>query len=563
MFSGDGAVLELEGDTEESDQPSVTRVDIQGPLEQRSGYHDMCAGWSDGHDAVTERMIAALETGDVVMVIDSPGGSYAGLQEGVRRVQEAKAAHGRHVIAYADELIGSAAYWWAACVADEIYGPPSMVVGSIGARFGHGSIAGALAKEGVAVTFFAWPEGGGKVAFAPELPLSEIGKERGNRDISFAGESFAAAIGPCRGLSRDQIVKLNADVLHGKLALENNLVDGIASLEDVMDYALAVAGTSTTGETDMTIAKPGQTAARTEDSDDEHKPKKPGDEEETRTEDDAPEKPAADKHECDKCGAANDDDAKYCDKCGEKLHESKGENDDAETTTESDDDDEEETSTEAPKPAESRPAASAAVQAARAGSIAAILGLRDNASVPQVKKAVMAYVSLGRAVMSATDTKSPDEAAGAFRAIADDAAEANKLRGELSASNKRETYRERVELLRQLASADLPGFRRGDLFVDKEVAGKLVPSPAPAYAEMKIGTLRGFVQGKLASPSAKKQAKSPFEPNRPAASALNEAGQVAIAVETPFVREIASRSTASPEQIARTAAALDAQQQGV
>src|ERR1044071_1465010 len=95
----------------------VTRVDMRGPLEQRAGYHEPCAGWSDGHDSVTERMIAALEEGDVLLVIDSPGGAHAGLQEGVRRVVEAKEQYGRHVIAYADEMIGSAAYWWAACVA--------------------------------------------------------------------------------------------------------------------------------------------------------------------------------------------------------------------------------------------------------------------------------------------------------------------------------------------------------------------------------------------------------------------------------------------------------------
>ncbi len=558
----------------EPEGPIVTRVDIHGPLEQRSGYHDMCAGWSDGHDAITERMIAALEDGDVVMVIDSPGGSYAGCQEGIRRVLEVKQTLGRHVTAVADEMIGSAAYWWAACVADEIYGPESMIVGSIGARSLHGSFAGQLAKEGIEVTHFSWPPGGGKIAFAPELPLSDIGRERGERDVAIAGEAFAAAVGPCRGLSRDEIVELGADAMHGEMALSAGLVDGIASLEDVMDYALALAGTSTDGETDMrtAIVKPGARAEVT-----------PPDDKNAEGEDG---KPTPDKHECAKCGAANDDDAKFCDKCGEQMHASaEGENaegegdeegegedgngknaradddtkpEDARAASDGEGDDEEE------DPKKKTPKEGARSNLARSGSsLAAIFGLRENASAPQLKRAALSFVSLGRAVMAATDTKNPDEAAGAFKALADDAGETGRLRSDLRASKKREEYQERMDLLRKLSSANVAGYTRGELFVDREVGGKVVTGPAPIYAEMKIGTLRGFVQGKLANPTGKGKAKaSPFEPSQIAAREGAQNARVEIAITTPFIAELASRSTASAEQLARTAAALEAQNQG-
>jgi hypothetical protein len=58
--------------------PALVRVDISGPLEQRAGYHDPCAGWSDGHDAIAERLIEAFASGDVLLVGDTPGGAAAG-----------------------------------------------------------------------------------------------------------------------------------------------------------------------------------------------------------------------------------------------------------------------------------------------------------------------------------------------------------------------------------------------------------------------------------------------------------------------------------------------------
>lgn len=542
------------------EEPVVTRVDIQGPLEQRAGYHDICAGWSDGHDAVAERMIAALEVGNVIMVIDSPGGAHAGLQESVRRVIEAKEQYGRHVIAYADEMIGSAAYWWAACVADEIYGPASMIVGSIGARAGHGSIAGALAKEGVEVTFFAWP-GEGKVAFAPELPLSDVGRKRGNRDVAMAGESFAAAVGPRRGMTRDEIVELDADALHGELALNAKLVDGIASLEDVMEYALALAAPEPGENDDMKTktrpAKPGVRAAtRSED------PKEPEKKEPESAAEPEPEKTPA--VECGSCGQANDGDAKYCDKCGEPMTEASGDEPDGDEPEEArseggdDDDDGDGKGARAePPPPEERRATAAAPS--HAGSLASIFGLRDGASHPAIKSAAIAFANLGRAVMSATGTKSPSEAQGALQSLVDDAGEVGDLRATLAASRKREVRREKMDLLMKLAARNLPGYPRGELLIDREVKGVLVTGPAPMYDEMPIATLRGFVNGKLKGQAPTRQERTPFDPDPSRARTTTETALVEADVTTPFIQDLASRSSASAEQLARTARALEAQ----
>lgn len=565
IISPDGEVTELGIEPEET---FVTRVDIRGPLEQRAGYHDICAGWSDGHDAVAERMIAALEEGNVVMVIDSPGGAAAGLQEAVRRVVEVKEQHGRHVIAYADEMIGSAAYWWAASVADEIYGPASMIVGSIGARAGHASIAAALAKEGVDVTYFAWP-GEGKVAFAPELPLSDIGRKRGNRDVAMMGEAFAAAVGPRRGMTREEIVELDADALHGALALDAKLVDGIASLEDVMEYALALAAPEQPGENDdmktkTRPAKPGVSAATRSEED----PKKKDPEAPESAE---PEPPPADKMECTKCGKANDDDAKYCDGCGEPMGSMQAESDEPpdgekepkERTEDGDGDGDEDARAEPPP--ENRRAAAAAPSPVHAGSLASIFGLREGASHPAIKSAALSYVKLGRAVMAATGTKGPGEAQGALASLVDDAAEVGELRTAIAASQKREVRREKMDLLMRLAARNIAGYPRGDLLVDREVKDRegrsvLVTGPAPMYEEMSLSTLRGFVNGKLKgqAPAAAPE-RTPFDPDPARARAVTDEAVMEADLGTPLIQDLASRSTASAEQLAKTMRALEAQ----
>lgn len=220
--------------------PLVIRVDMRGPLEQRAGYYDVCGGWTDGYDAITERMTTALEAGDVLLVADSPGGACAGIVEAVRRIQAVKAGHGRRITGYVDECAGSAAYWILASVCDEIFLPEQGMVGSIGARSAWYGCAGALAKDGLEVEYFAFPPG--KIAFAPERPLSDAGRERGQRDVMIAFEAFAAAVSQARGISRDAIVDvLDADMLTGEAAVAAGLVDGVETLEAVVTYTLAMA----------------------------------------------------------------------------------------------------------------------------------------------------------------------------------------------------------------------------------------------------------------------------------------------------------------------------------
>jgi len=155
--------------------------------------------------------------------------------------------------------------------------------------------------------------------------------------------------------------------------------------------------------------------------------------------------------------------------------------------------------------------------------------------------------------MGITGARSPREAEGALRALADDASEVAKLRAEIKTVKQREARRERLDLLRKLAAANLPGYTRGELFVDVERDGKLVPVPAPMYDEMKLATLRGLVAAKLKTAN-QAATSTPYQPSQAAAQVASS--QASVDIVAPQASQFSARSTAGADKLAAAAAAL-------
>jgi ClpP class serine protease len=409
--------------------PGVIRVDIMGPLEQRAGYHDPCAGWSDGHDAVAERLCAAFAEGDVLLCMDSPGGAHAGLQQGVERALAAKAKYARRCTGWINEQMGSACTWWGMALCDEIFGPPAMQAGSIGARGQHESIAGLLEQQGVKVTYFADPPE--KVAFAPELPLSAIGEARGNRDVTIAANAFRAAVcasplGLRAGLTPEGLIALGADMLSGQAAVDAGLADGVASEDEVIAYALKMAESKATNQETAARTRAhgdrhmkdrggarvaGATYVRTEDDD------KRADEDEdkrARTEDEDDEVPPPSSKPmppsskpgreipsaCAACGVQNEDDAKYCKGCGASM---------ATKRMDDEDDEEDEDDRKAQPPPPKRMSANS--------GLSEILGLREDASLPAQKAAAIDLRQVFDHASALTGQRDPGAVLGALSAM--------------------------------------------------------------------------------------------------------------------------------------------------
>lgn len=448
--------------TEEQAGPALTRVDVRGPLEQRAGYHDPCGGYSDGHDALCERFCAACEVGDVLMVMDCPGSVVAGAEQNIARAVAAKAKYGRRVTLLADELCASGGLWWGASLADEIFlSSPRSQIGSIGARGGHQDISGALDQAGVVFTYFTWPNAG-KVALAPEMPLSKEGKARGERDINAIGEAFCAAvvnstIGKRNGLTREAIVALGADVLTGQAAVDAGLADGIASLEEVTEYALALASSGGVGGRIMDDEKD-------------------------------------DMDEGEEAKAA---------KAAKKVEEKEEKDPDS----------------------KKNPFAKAAPKAMSGNaSLASIVGATSETPLAIKTAAIKMRHTLDRisaTLVGVTGKSDTDEQIGALLAFPERIAKGEQAIKDQRAAAKKAEATERASLIKRGIATGSAQMTAGLVYIPKvnDAGERIGTDVAPVFAEMKIGTLRGMVEGLEASATV----RNPFEPDESKAKAASEA----------------------------------------
>lgn len=223
---------ESEGDdVEVSDGVAV--MSVLGPLEQRGGW------WWDGYDTIQGRLEAALAREDVrsvVVRIDSPGGDVAGLFEAVKAMRAAKVAAGKPVYAYVDELAASAGYALA-CVADEIYLPPSGCVGSIGIITTLVDQTKSNEKWGLNIQVIA--SGARKADGNPDVPLTSGVIAETQRRVNMLAELFASVVSDARPSLGDPLA-LEAAVFYGEEAVSRGLADGIMSFADVISAAKAL-----------------------------------------------------------------------------------------------------------------------------------------------------------------------------------------------------------------------------------------------------------------------------------------------------------------------------------
>jgi ClpP class serine protease len=516
---------------QEPPPPAVMRVDIRGPIDEFAGAPGPCEDWIDGNDAICERLCAAFAEGDVLLCVHSPGGNPAGAPEGLRRALETKAANGRRCIVHSEGMVASLAFWWAACLADEMYGSPDSKWGSIGCRGAHSSVAGMLAKDGIAVTFSVWPDEG-KAAAVAELPLSAIGKARNDRDVAMIGEAFAAAvasspIGIRNGLTVDVIRQLpgsigGADVLTGEAALRAGLIDGLATLEDTAAWALESAGTGP-GDTMSVKAEGGGDKPPEKDPNEKPEGKQPS-------------------GVCTKCGMGQRPESKFCDQCGASMA--------AEPMPDDGDKDPD---------SSARPGAIAArrpIAAVRPQSPAAL------ASIPALRTALSQTSGLLDRIAGALGAKAHAEIEGALEATCRDAANAVRYRTERNQERTRSDARERMDLLASLYTQDPSGHPRGKLVVDvvEDVGGKPTITgqrPAEQWGDGATGrtlaNLRAYTKATLASlgpADANPYNRAPLEANQQAAQVRATGANAPAAKGAPAVRMAVRQGTNEDEAAA-------------
>lgn len=211
---------------------AVQVIPVSGPMLPRS-----ISGWFGtiaGMDVLRQRIEGAARNPDVaaiVLDIDSPGGTVAGTAETAAVV--AAAAQQKPVVAVANSLMASAAYWIGS-QATEVVMAPHSDAGSVGVVAMHANVARMYERLGVEMTVIR--SGPRKAEGHPFGPLDEAAREAIQARVDDAAGAFLDAVAAGRRMGRKTAQdRFGAGhVMGAREAVESGLADRMATLDEVV-----------------------------------------------------------------------------------------------------------------------------------------------------------------------------------------------------------------------------------------------------------------------------------------------------------------------------------------
>ena len=211
----------------------VAIIPVMDVLSKNRTFFSYLFGGTSMRD-IGDALRNALQDSDVhsiVLHIDSPGGTVDGTEELTSLIFSARG--NKPVVAYADGLMASAAYWIGSA-ADRIYiAGETTEVGSVGVVATHVDVSKQDEMWGE-----KWTEitaGKYKRIASMHAPLSDDGKAYIQGQVDEIYRIFVDSVAANRGLSVEQVLEAaDGKVFMGRAAVDNGLVDDLKSLEDII-----------------------------------------------------------------------------------------------------------------------------------------------------------------------------------------------------------------------------------------------------------------------------------------------------------------------------------------
>ncbi len=213
---------------------AVAVIPLFGTISKRMGMLDAMSGGAS-LEAFAEEFHAAIDdpnVGSVLLQVDSPGGSVFGVEETAAVIAEG--AKEKRVVAHADGLMASAAYWLGS-QATEIVVTPSGQAGSIGAFRVHFDVSGKAEQEGVKVTIIR--AGMNKAEDSPFIPLSDDALAHALSVVEFYEGQFVDAVASGRGTTPENVRQNfgGGRVFESRRLVSLGMADRVATLEQTID----------------------------------------------------------------------------------------------------------------------------------------------------------------------------------------------------------------------------------------------------------------------------------------------------------------------------------------
>jgi len=177
------------------------------------------------------QLVTDDSVGQILIDIDSPGGSVYGVAELADEIFQARSQ--KPIVAIANSLAASAAYWIGAS-ASEFYVTPGGEVGSIGVWQAHQDFSKAMDEAGIKTTLIA--AGPYKVEGNPYSPLDPEAQAFMQSRVDDYYQAFTKAVAKGRNVALADVLSGMGQgrVLGAQAAKQQSMVDGIASFDQVL-----------------------------------------------------------------------------------------------------------------------------------------------------------------------------------------------------------------------------------------------------------------------------------------------------------------------------------------
>jgi len=213
----------------------IAVLPLYGVITQRGNMIDNVSGpgctSTEQFSAALRQLVADDSVGQIVIDIDSPGGSVYGVAELAEEIFQARSQ--KPIVAIANSLAASAAYWVGSS-ASEFYVTPGGEVGSIGVWQAHQDMSKALDDAGIKTTLIC--AGAYKVEGHPYGPLDMEAQAFMQSRVNDYYQSFAQSVARGRNVSAGAVISGMGQgrVLGADAALQQNMVDGVATFDEVL-----------------------------------------------------------------------------------------------------------------------------------------------------------------------------------------------------------------------------------------------------------------------------------------------------------------------------------------
>lgn len=230
----------------------VAIIPVMGLLARRMNFFTMLFGGSS-MDLIGEQFKTAVadeSIHSIILLVDSPGGDAQGNSELSDLIFNAREQ--KPVIALANENMLSSAYWIGSAASEVLISAETALVGSIGVVAVHTDISKAEEMRGIKTTEIT--AGQFKRIASEHEPLTEEGREDIQEHIDALYTVFVEHVARNRDVDVETVLKSMADgkTFIGKQAIESGLVDGVSTLDDLINRLSGSGGDSAAGSATQT-----------------------------------------------------------------------------------------------------------------------------------------------------------------------------------------------------------------------------------------------------------------------------------------------------------------------